>query len=62
MEGKGLSEYGEETGLMRIVKARQQGASLDTFRQEWAKSASRAKEHLIEDIKEKQKISVGGSS
>ena len=62
MEGKGLSEYGEETGLMWIVKARQQGASLDTFRQEWAKSVSRAKEHLIEDIKEKQKISVGVSS
>lgn len=62
MEGKGLSEYGEETGLMWTMKARQQGASLDTLRQEWAKAVSRAKEHFIEEIKEKQEISVGGSS
>lgn len=32
------------------------------FRQEWAQAVNRAEEHLIEDIKEKQKISVGGSS
>lgn len=44
------------------MKARQQGASLDTLRQEWAKAVSRAKEHFIEEIKEKQEISVGGSS